>query len=512
MSISEKFKRAAEANLGKTAIFFRDRTLTYHELLSNVRRLSFSLSKEGVKKGGRVAILLPNSTEFIIAYLAILQCGATVVPINFLLKPEEIEYILGHSEASFIISSDRLLEPVAAVLKGNLGIRVISVDVCAALQSLLWSELLTSGSDRVIEPVMDDKEDVASILYTSGTTGRPKGVMLTHYNLLSNTSSVFRALRCTYEDRFLCVLPLFYTFATTVCFLTPILHGLSVVVMERFMPAETLILIAEKRVSIFAGVPSMYAVWANMTPPNVNFSAWRVALSGGAALPEEVQRGFEAEYPVLIYEGDGPTECSPVTSVNPIGGRRKPCTIGLPIPDVEMKIFDENDCECGPNEIGEIVVRGPNVMKGYWKDPDATREVLRSGWLHTGDIGKCDNDGYFYILDRKKDMVIVGGMNVYSREVEEVLYRHPAVKEAAIVALPDPVRGEIPKAFVVLKEGMQLSERELIRFLRPHLADYKVPRAVEFRKDLPKSAQGKILKKALREMVQTEQIINAAKV
>ncbi|MDD5085579.1 MAG: long-chain fatty acid--CoA ligase [Candidatus Omnitrophica bacterium] len=506
MSISEKFKRAAEANLTKSAIFFRGQALTYRELLGNVRRLSSSLSKEGVRKGERVAILLPNSPEFITAYLAVLQCGATVVPINFLLKPEEIEYILSHSEASFLISLSRLLEPVAPALNSNPAVRVISVDVCAGLQSLLWSELLASGSDRIIEPSIDDKEDVASILYTSGTTGHPKGVMLTHYNLLSNTSSVFRALRCTSDDRFLCVLPLFYTFATTVCFLTPLLHGLSVVVVERFMPAETLMLIAEKRVSIFAGVPSMYAVWANMDPPKVDFSAWRVALSGGAALPEEVQRGFEAEYPVPIYEGDGPTECSPVTSVNPIGGKRKPRTIGLPIPDVEMKIFDENDYECGPNEIGEIVVRGPNVMKGYWKDPEATREALRSGWLHTGDIGKRDLDGYFYILDRKKDMVIVGGMNVYSREVEEVLYRHPAVKEAAVIALPDPIRGEIPKAFVVLKEAVQLSERELIRFLRPHLADYKIPRAVEFREDLPKSAQGKILKKVLRE---TEQIKDA---
>jgi long-chain acyl-CoA synthetase len=350
------------------------------------------------------------------------------------------------------------------------------------------------------EVCFDPKEDVVAILYTSGTTGRPKGAMLTHRNLISNTSSIQEALHFEPgRDIFLVVLPMFHSFAATVGMLFPLLHGCTVVPLPRFEPELVARTIEATRATIFLGVPSMYAVFLRLADEFIEtFSSLRFCVSGGAALPMEILERFEARFGKLIYEGDGPTECSPVTCVNPIGGLRKPASVGLPIPEVEMRILDEAGAELADGTVGEICVRGPNVMKGYWGRPEDTREAFFGEWFRTGDLGCRDGDGYFFIVDRKKDMVIVNGMNVYPRIIEDILYRHPAVRDAAVVGRPHKLHGEIPVAYIVLKEGGTSSEKDILDFCRQSLGRHEIPRRVHFRADLPRTATGKILKRELR--------------
>jgi long-chain acyl-CoA synthetase len=343
-----------------------------------------------------------------------------------------------------------------------------------------------------------EAEDVAACLYTSGTTGRAKGAMLTHKNLLANIQSFREILHVTEDDVFLCVLPMFHAFAATVLFLEPLSLGATIVVEPRFAPDLVLKAIGEHGVTLFAGVPAMFAVLASLPRPAADFSAWRLCISGGAPLPPPVLEGFEAKYGVPIYEGYGPTECAPVLTVNPPLGLRKIGSVGPAIPQVELRIVDEAGAPVPVGQVGEIVARGPNVMKGYLNRPDETAGVLRDGWYHTGDLGRVDADGYYYIVDRKTDLIIVGGLNVYPREVELALASHPAVAEAAVIGVPDPARGEAPSALVVLRDGQQAGTQELIQWCRQRLANYKVPRTVTFVSQLPKSATGKVLKAKLR--------------
>jgi long-chain acyl-CoA synthetase len=344
---------------------------------------------------------------------------------------------------------------------------------------------------------------VAAILYTGGTTGTPKGVMLTHDNLLANVASVIEALQVQRHghDVFITVLPMFHAFGATTGFLAPIAAGATVVALPQFAPEATCRAVQETRATVFLGVPTMYAMMANLPPEaTYDLGSLRCGISGGAAMPESVLRRFEQRYGVRIYEGDGPTECSPVTCVNPIGGRTKLSSVGVPLPGVEMKILDEEGRELPAGDVGEVCVRGRNVMKGYWKQPEETLRVFHDGgWLRTGDLGRVDDEGYFYLVDRRKDLIIVHGINVYPRQVEDVLYRHPAVAEAAVIGVPDDLHGEMPKAFVALKPGEDVDGQELIRFCRQHLGRFEVPRRVEVRPSLPKSGAGKILRRALRD-------------
>lgn len=500
MPLGDMVKHNAKKYPDKEALFFEQEALTYKGLDELTDRLANSLVRLGIRLSDRVGLLLPNSISFVIAYMSIVKCGGTVVPLNILFKAEELKYILEDSGASLLITSSYFLPIIEEVSPQINSLKDIVIEGGESKGRFIsFAELLNKGEDLPPSVVIEDIQDVAAILYTSGTTGKSKGAMLTHNNLLSNVKSIHQALKCSDKDRFLCVLPLFHSFAATVCMLEPLYAGGSTVIVPKFNPEEVLRTIADKKVTIFAGVPSMYMVWANMPEQKLNFSNWRLCISGGAALPVEVMRRFEEKYPVLIYEGDGPTECSPATSFNPIDGKRKPGSIGLPIPEVQMKIVDDSDNDLRPNQIGEIAVKGPNVMKGYWNLPEETAKVLKGGWFHTGDIGMVDEEGYFYITDRKKDMIIVGGMNVYPREVEEVLYKHPKVKEAAVIGVDDELRGEVPKAFIALKDPKEkVTEREIINFCRENLANFKVPRTVEFRESLPKTATGKILKRELK--------------
>jgi len=456
----------------------------------------------GIKKGDLVGLLMPNSPEFIFTYFGILKAGATVVPMNPTLSGDELDYMMRDAKIKAVFTIPPLLTLLQKVTSRLENLKhIITTGEEKPALGINFRSLVLRRRSRPPE-VEVDKNDTAVCIYTSGTTGNPKGALLTHRNLLSNVNSILKVFPVDSSDVFSCILPLFHAFSAMASFLYPFAIGASIVVSDRFTPRKCLQMIQDHRITIFIGVPAMYAVLTQIkNPSEFDLTSWRFCASGGAPLSPELLTVFEKIYPVKIYEGAGPTECSPVTSVNPIGGKRKIGSIGLPIPDVEMKIVDENDNELPPDNVGEIVVRGPNVMKGYLNQPEATIESLRNGWFHTGDIGKMDKEGYFYILDRKKDIIIVGGLNVYSQEVEKVLTSHPKISEAAVMRKPDRLRGEMPVAFVSPVEGEKINLDELNSFCREHLAPYKVPRHITICESFPKTATGKVMKWKLKASV-----------
>ncbi len=488
----------------RPALVFRDRRLSYADLSEKAGSLGRLLQGVGARRGDRVILMLPNAPGFGVGYFGILAAGATVVPLNPLSKAEEVRYVLEDATPAAMVCIE-MTYPILRAAREGLGRAVPALVLDATASSGLQAGDLALGTPpgdlaRGMVPPEVDGGDVAACLYTSGTTGRPKGAMLTHRNLLANIQSFREILHVTEEDVFLTVLPMFHAFAATVMFLEPLSVGATIVLEPRFAPDLTLKAIAEHRVTLFAGVPTMFAVLAGLPHPPLDFSSWRLCISGGAPLPPAVLETFEAKHGVPIYEGYGPTECAPVLTVNPPLGVRKVGSVGPAIPQVELRIVDAAGRPLPPGEIGEILARGPNVMKGYLNRPAETAEVLRDGWYHTGDLGRVDQDGYYYIVDRKKDLILVGGLNVYPREVELALASHPAVAEAAVIGLPDPVRGEVPRALVVLRDGQQADAQELLQWCRQRLANYKVPRAIALVSQLPRTATGKILKAQLKTM------------
>jgi len=500
-SLPESLKETA-ARFGKQkAIVFGSRVLNFESLDNLSDRIAGALSARSIDKGDRIGLYCPNSDAFVLAYFGILKAGATVVPINLLLNPKEIAYILNNAGAKALIYSESFAENVRDLsqLVQDLEFRVCIGSGKAFDEDIPWSALLR-GSTQTPAIDFEPKEDVAVILYTSGTTGFPKGAMLTHSNLISNVESIWDAVKLDKgREVFLVVLPMFHAFAATASMLTPLLNGCAIVPLPRFDPEQTAKAIQSESASIFMGVPSMFIMLLKL--PDEYTSAIRslkYCISGGAAMPVEFMKQVEDRFGLPIHEGDGPTECSPVTCINPIGGKRKPGSVGLPVPRVEMKILNEQGKELPLGEVGEICVRGPNVMKGYWKNPEETKAAFFGEWFRTGDLGMKDEDGYFFIVDRKKDMIIVNGMNIYPRVVEEVLYKLPAVQEAAVVGEPHKLHGEIPVAYIALKDGSNATGAQVRVFCRDNLGRHEVPRKVFFLPELPKNAAGKILKRALR--------------
>ncbi|MFQ5846814.1 MAG: long-chain fatty acid--CoA ligase [Candidatus Methylomirabilales bacterium] len=497
MTLLRLLQRSAEKFSDETVLLAGDRSMSYGELWHSVVRLGVALRDLGVEGGERVGVMLPNVPAFIQAYFGILAAGGTVVPFNTLYKPEEVRCLLEDAGIRRVLTgriflpglqeaADRLSRPVHA----------IPLDTeSGSLESGTPDAVSVGRPTRGSTAIYPD--DVAVCLYTSGTTGRPKGALLTHTNLLSNIESFQQIVPCDKRDRFLCVLPLFHSFAATVLMLFPVSLGAAIVLEPRFVPEQTLRNMAKQRVTVFAAVPSMYAVWGQLSSLDVDLSSVRFAVSGGAPLPVEVLQRFEARYGIPIYEGYGLTEASPVLTENPPLGARKVGSVGKPLPGVELRVVDAAGKEVGTGDVGEIVAKGPNIMQGYLNWPEASAEVLRDGWLYSGDLGRRDADGYFYIVDRKKDLIIVGGLNVYPREVEEMLAAHPAVADVAVVGVPDPTRGESPKAYVVLKPGHPASKGELLRFARERLAAFKIPREVEFCQSMPRTISGKVLRQHL---------------
>jgi long-chain acyl-CoA synthetase len=435
-----------------------------------------------------------------VSYLGILKAGATVVPINLMLNPKAIAYMLEDAGAKGFFYHVQLAEPAAQVTAAVDGLACV---VCMGGEGgpaeVALDELLRC-MDAPPSPALDPVEDLAAILYTSGTTGKPKGAMLSHYNLLSNTHSIMQALHFEPgKDRILVVLPMFHAFAATVGVLTPLIHGLSLVVLARFEPRLVSEAIEEHRATVFLGVPSMFSLLLRLNDSGVQQwqSVW-ACVSGGAAMPEAVMKAFVERFRIPVLEGDGPTECSPVTSVTLPAGPHKAGSIGPALPGVEMRIANSEGETLEDGAHGEVCVRGPNVMRGYWGLEDETRESFFGEWFRTGDLGYRDGDGYFYLVDRIKDLIITNGMNVYPRIIEECLYRHPDVAEAAVVGEPHELHGEIPIAYVTAKPGVVADAGVLKSWCKQHLGRHELPRRIFLVEALPRNAAGKVLKRELR--------------
>ncbi len=511
-SIPDRLRATAEAFSDQPAVRFSDRVVTFAAIDRASDAVATALAERGIGKGDRIALYCINSDAFAICYCGIVKAGAVVVPVNLLLNPKEISYILRDAGARALFYHQAFAASVAA-FRGELPDLELAIAIGGEPDDGgdLYFADLCAVEPRPPSPDIDPAQDLAAILYTSGTTGHPKGAMLSHRNLLSNSYSVVNGLQLRPgEDRLLVVLPMFHSFAATVGMLTPLLHGLSFAPLPKFDPGLVSETIAAVQATVFLGVPSMYSVLLRIPEGQLaNWKSIRYAVSGGAAMPVEVMRQFEERFGIPVYEGDGPTECSPVTCVNPIGGPSKPASVGLPVPDVEIEIFDDVGQHLAQGEIGEICVRGPNIMQGYWNLPEATAEAFFGEWVRTGDLGYKDEEGYLYIVDRKKDMIIVNGMNVYPRMIEEVLYRHPQLLEAAVVGEPDQRHGEIPIAYVAPKEGESVTSADIRAFCREHLGRHEIPRRVVIRETLPKNAAGKILKRELRRAGELERGVDS---
>lgn len=514
----------------KEAIYFLGKRLTFQDIYEQSLKIANYLVELGLQKGDRVSIMLPNCPQAVISYYGVLMAGGVVVQTNPLYTERELEHQLNDSGAAVIITLD-MLYPKAVKVKATTSLKHIIVtsiqDYLPHIKKLLYpfvqkkqnqplvhieerddqhlfKRIIASTKAEEIDIEIDPVEEVALLQYTGGTTGFPKAAMLTHRNLIANTLMCAHWMyRCQKgEEAILGVLPFFHVYGMTTIMNLSIMQAYKMILLPKFDVETVLKTIEKQKPTLFPGAPTMYIALLNH--PNLSkydLSSIKVCISGSAPLPVEVQEKFEKITGGKLIEGYGLTEASPVTHSNFLwDGERVKRSIGVPWPDTEAKIISlETGQEANVNEIGELVVRGPQVMKGYWNQPFETDSVLRDGWLYTGDMGYMDEKGYFFIVDRKKDMIIASGYNIYPREVEEVLYEHPKVQEAVVVGVPHEYRGETVKAFIVLKEGEQCTEEELDQFMRSRLAAYKVPRIYEFRKELPKTAVGKILRRVLIE-------------
>ena len=481
----------AEAHPEQPAIRHDGGVIAYATLAEWSARAAEMLRRQGLVDGDRVALMLPNVPEFAAALYGAFRAGVVAVPMNVLLKRREVAYQLRDSGARFILAWHGFVdEAEAGAQQAGVGCVTVHPEEFARLPD-------ASSPDLAV--VTRSGDDTAVLLYTSGTTGVPKGAELSHFNLVRNAQVFGRMLDFTPQDVLFSALPLFHAFGQTCGLHASIVSGSCVTLMPRFDPGLVLEGIEQKRATVFLGVPTMYAALASH-PRRAEFdvSSLRLCVSGGAALPVEVLRAFEAEFRCVILEGYGLSETSPVASFNHPRRVRKPGSIGTPIEGVEMRLADDLGGEVPAGEVGEIVIRGHNVMKGYWHLPDATAEAFTpDGWFRSGDLARIDDDGYFFIVDRKKDVIIRGGFNVYPREVEEVIYEHPAVKECAVIPVPHRELGEEVGAAVVLKPGGAATAGEIREFVKERIAAFKYPRHVWFLAELPKGASGKILKREI---------------
>jgi long-chain acyl-CoA synthetase len=499
MNLAAAFVKSAQGHGSKTAVFWGEEELSYDWLLSRAVSVAGRLTREfGVQAGDRVALWMKNCPEYIPAFFGVLLAGGVVVPVNNFLKADEVAFILGDAEAATVIVDASLKEGVEKLAGLAPQLRFLKAEEFAA------SAAPALNLKSEIPNPQSAAHDLAVLIYTSGTTGRPKGAMLSHANLLANVESCREMLAAVDHDRFVVLLPMFHSFMMTVGMCLPLLVGGSLLLIKSVHPPKNVMAeILQRRATILPAVPQFFRALAHGEVPK-GFPL-RLCISGGAPLPAEILKEFTERMPVPLIEGYGLSEASPVVALNPIQGPWKPGSIGVPIPGVEVTVQDDDGKMLGADETGEICVRGANVMLGYWKQPEETAKAIRDGWLLTGDIGHRTPDGYFYITDRKKDMLLVNGINVYPREIEEVIYKFPGVKEAAVVGVPDPRRGEQPVAFVAAKDGETLDEKALQQFVRERLADYKVPRHVTLMPSLPRNATGKILKTELRKLAKQGQ-------
>jgi long-chain acyl-CoA synthetase len=502
-------QNACESHPNNTAITFYDRKISYQELFHASRAFASALQKKGVQKGDRVAIMLPNCPQYVIAYYGSLTTGAIITQINPMLVERELQHILQDSGAETIVVLDGLYPKVKSVQQhSNLkNIIVVSLQTSDAdfQPDASFDQFMKTGDGKINPVSIDPENDIAVLQYTGGTTGRSKGAMLTHSNILANVVQTYEFFKHELKigtERTLSVIPLFHVFGMSSAMNLSVYIAGDSIMLPRFEIEEVLETIKREQPTTFPGVPTMYVALTNHPKAEeYGMGSIQVCNSGSAPMPVELLREFERKSGAKILEGYGLTEASPTTHCNPAFAKRKPGSVGIGVPSTEYKVMDLGDGtkEVESGELGELVVKGPQVMKGYWNMPEETAVTLRDGWLYTGDIAKVDEDGYLYIVDRKKDLIIASGYNIYPRDVEEVLYEHPAVQEAVVIGVPDAYRGESVKAVLVLKNNKTANEREIIDYCRANLSAYKVPHFVEFREELPKTNVGKILRRALRE-------------
>lgn len=519
---------AAEKYPRRLAVIFQNTRITYKALREKAELFAGALRRVGVKPGERVAVMLPNLPQTVIAFWGVLKAGAVAVMTNPLYMEKELVQNLSDAGASHMVLLD-LLWPRVAALRERLPIRnFIVTGIADALSfplNLLYRlkqrrnqpavprndgavhfwKTFCRGAQRHSEPVASPREDLVLLQYTGGTTGISKGVELTHVNIGTNCRQVLDIINVTAREHhtFLSLMPFFHVYGLTICMIIPVYLASTILPLPRYVPQDVLKLIAKYRPTVFPGAPSVYmSLLQQKDLARYDLRCIRICVSGSAPLPRDVFLRFQEVTGASILEGYGLTEASPITHCNPLGQEgQRANSIGMPIPGTDARIVD---MEAGalslpPGKLGELVIRGPQVMKGYWHRPDETANALRNGWLYTGDLATMDEDGYFYIVDRKKDMVIVGGYNVYPREVDEVLLAHPGIADAVTVGISDGMRGETLKAYVVPQPGETMSKADVVGWCRARLASYKVPRLVEFREELPKTIVGKVLRRALRE-------------
>lgn len=509
VNLSKQLTLTAQKYPTKSALIFEDQEMSYAELEGAVNKFASELEIMGYKKGDHIALITGNSPHYIIGLYGALRLGAVVIPINPMYTASEMTYILRNGDVKAVITMDMLMGKFSVIANELPEIEHYIVietgkpieDNSLKTKMKPFSDMIVSGNQKYEGPALDE-QDLALVLYTSGTTGKPKGAMLTHKNLYSNAKDTADYLTINGDDRIIAALPMFHVFCLTVSLNAPLMNGGSILIMPKFSPREVFRLAVEYRATIFAGVPTMYNYLLQSAEGNEDdLKGIRLCISGGSAMPVALLKEFERVFDVIVSEGYGLSEASPVTCFNPLDRPRKAGSIGQSIMNVTNKAVDEFGEEVPVGEVGELVVQGPNVMKGYYKMPEETAVALKDGWLYTGDMARKDDEGYFFIVDRKKDMIIVGGYNVYPREIEEVLYEHPEVAEVAVVGTPHMETGEAVISFVVSKNP-SLTEHQLMEYSKKHLATYKLPAKIEFLEELPKNTTGKILRRQLKELVE----------
>lgn len=498
-----------------TAIIYNDHPWTYRELNTLVSQTAHLLIAHGIRPGDRVGIQLPNSPQFVIAYYGILRAGAIAVPINPQYRGDDLALIISDSGVKIIFTSVEIL-PVFKTI--DHAVHLIVTDIKTVLSADQNYTIDHSGAIRFEQELFSQSatipdipelttKSIATLQYTGGTTGISKGAILTHANLIANVIQFREWFQNVYQDgdgRFVGVIPLFHIYGLTTSMNAPVLTGSTMLLMPKFDLNELMSLIDKYHPNLFMGVPAMYGAIAARENISYDLHSIEACVSGSAPLPPAIQDKFQQLTGGKLVEGYGLSEASPIVAINPIYGMVKSGSIGIPVPDTDIKVVDPQtgDEIHGPGRIGELIVKGPQVMQGYWQKPEETALVLKDGWLHTGDLVHLDEHGYIFIADRLKDMIIMGGEKIYPREIEDLLYSHPAVKEAVAIGVPHPLRGEIPQAYVVLKDGAEVTDKELRQFCAKHLSKYKVPHAIEVVDALPRSSVGKVLRRLLKENYQ----------
>jgi len=495
MNIAHNVERGCRFFPNKAALVFEGKSFTYKELNKFANRMANGLHKLGIERGDRVALFLPNIPEFVISYLGILKLGAVAVSLNVMLKSDEVNFILNDCNAKVMIVTEELSKNVPEGELPELKHILITSDRVNKDMSLEQLMASASSDARAVEMECNDP---AAIVYTSGTTGFPKGATLSHSNVISNIYSKNRCCRMQPDDRLMLYLPLFHCFGQNAVLNSGLNACATIILQRRFDPEQVLKTIVSEGITMFFGVPTVFIKLLSTNMSGYNLSSVRYYFTAAAPMPVEISQRWHEQHGHVIHEGYGLTETSPFASYNH-DLKYKLGSIGTPIENVEMKIVNLDGMELQPGDLGEIVIRGPNVMLGYWNRPLETAQVITDGWFHTGDIGRMDDDNYFYIVDRLKDMINVSGFKVYPAEVENAIYKHPAVAEVAVYGVPDILKGEIVKASILLKEGQVATPEEIIAFCSERMATYKIPRTINFNNSLPKNATGKVLKQHLRQ-------------